>query len=89
MFTYPIQIAQSQLRNDRKDAQGNRKYNGTLDCLLKIYTKAGFQGWFRGMGAKLWQTVLTAAFQFMAYENIRLLVFRALTGKDKGKILKK
>lgn len=83
VFTYPIQIAQSQLRNDRKDAQGNRKYSGTLDCLLKIYATAGFRGWFRGMGAKLWQTVLTAAFQFMAYENIRLLVFKGLTGKDK------
>lgn len=82
VVTYPIQIAQSQLRNDRKGADGKNKYNGTLDCLVKIAQEAGLKGWFRGMGAKLWQTVLTAAFQFMTYEKIRVVVFKSLTGKD-------
>lgn len=82
IFTYPIQIAQTQLRADRKNKDGKHKYNGTVDCLSKIYVEAGLSGWFRGMGAKLWQTVLTAAFQFMAYENIRFLVFKALTGRE-------
>lgn len=82
VLTYPIQIAQSQLRNDRKGKDGKRKYTGSVDCLMKIYATAGLGGWFRGMGAKLWQTVLTAAFQFMTYEKMRLLVFKTLTGKD-------
>jgi len=83
VVTYPVQVAQSHLRNDRKGADGRHKYNGTLDCLVKIFATAGFAGWFRGMAAKLWQTVLTAAFQFMTYEKMRVLVFKALTGKDK------
>ena len=74
LCTYPIQVAQSQLRNDRKSGKGQRKYTGTMDCLQKIYRDAGYAGWFRGMTAKLWQTVLTAAFQFMTYENIRVVV---------------
>lgn len=78
IVTYPVQLAQSQLRNDRKNADGKRKFKGTLDCLLKVYDKSGFKGLFRGMGAKLWQTVLTAAFQFMMYENIRSLVVKTL-----------
>lgn len=82
VVTYPIQVAQSQLRNDRADKDGKRKYSSTIDCLYKIYMAVGFEGWFRGMGAKLWQTVLTAAFQFMTYEKTRVLVFKALTGKD-------
>lgn len=82
VVTYPIQIAQSQLRNDRKNADGKRAYNGTIDCLVKITQTAGIGGLFRGMMAKLWQTVLTAAFQFMTYEKLRLLVFKGLTGKD-------
>lgn len=82
VLTYPVQIAQSQLRNDKKSKDGKFKYNGTMDCLAKIYTDAGFAGWFRGIGAKLWQTVLTAAFQFMTFEKIRVLVFKALTGKE-------
>ena len=37
IVTYPIQVAQSQLRNDRKSKDGKRKYAGTFDCLVKIY----------------------------------------------------
>lgn len=83
VLTYPVQIAQSQLRADRKSAEGKRKYSGTIDCLSKIYTSNGIAGWYRGMIAKLWQTVLTAAFQFMTYEKLRVIVFKAITGKDK------
>lgn len=83
-LTYPVQVAQSQLRNDRKDGEGKRKFSGALDCLLKIYQTVGIKGWFRGMSAKLWQTVLTAAWQFMMYEKIRVVVYRALTGKQKA-----
>ena len=61
----------SQLRNDRKSKDGKRKYKGTFHCLLVIYKTAGIGGWFRGMVAKLWQTVLTAAFQLMTFEYIR------------------
>lgn len=81
MLTYPIQVAQSRLRADRKDASGKRKYKGTIDCLRKIHAQAGYAGLFRGMRAKLFQTVLTAAFQFMAYENIRVVVFEMVSGK--------
>jgi adenine nucleotide transporter 17 len=67
VFTYPLQIAQSRLRADRGKSGGNkgsRQYTGTLDCLRKIAAKNGIRGWYKGMEAKLWQTVLTAAFQF-------------------------
>jgi len=76
--TYPIQVAQSQLRNDRKSVDGKRKYKGTIDCIIKIYGQAGIPGLFRGMIAKLWQTVLTAAFQLMTYEKIRRTVIKGL-----------
>lgn len=79
IVTYPVQVAQSQLRNDRKSPDGKRKYKGTIDCLIKIYSAAGVGGWFRGMIAKLWQTVLTAAFQLMAYEYIRRAVIQGLS----------
>jgi adenine nucleotide transporter 17 len=82
LLTYPVQVAQSQLRNDRADKDGKKKFTGTVDCLTKLYKMRGFSAWFQGMYAKLWQTVLTAAFQFMTYENLRGLVFKALTGKE-------
>ncbi|GBG30269.1 Peroxisomal membrane protein PMP34 [Hondaea fermentalgiana] len=78
VLTYPIQIAQSRLRADsgRKDGQP-RKYLNTMDCLAKIAKDNGVAGWFKGMEAKLWQTVLTAAFQFLTYEQIQKVVFKA------------
>lgn len=45
-------------------------YRGTLDCLFKIYRRKGLEGWFAGMRTKLLQTVLTAAFTFLTYEQI-------------------
>lgn len=60
-----------------RSKDGNRKYKGTVHCLYVIYRTAGVAGWFRGMIAKLWQTVLTAAFQLMTFEYIRAAVMSA------------
>jgi len=88
-FTYPLQVVQSQLRNDAKKPNGKQKYTGTFDCLIKIYDIAGWGGLFRGLFAKLWQTVLTAAFQFMTFEKMRIyvkFVLLWLAGKQKAMI---
>ena len=49
-----------------------QQYEGTMDCLIQLYRKndAGCAAWFTGMKAKLLQTVLTAAFTFLTYEQI-------------------
>ena len=60
-----------------RSKDGSRKYEGTIHCLYVIYRTAGIGGWFRGMIAKLWQTVLTAAFQLMTFEYIRGAVMSA------------
>jgi len=61
----------------KKDSKPNKEehYSGTLDCLIKIFQRDGFFGWFRGLHVKILQTVLTAAFQFMAYEKIVRIIF--------------
>jgi len=46
------------------------QYHGTFDCLVKLYKRDGPGGLFTGMRAKLLQTVLTAAFTFLTYEQI-------------------
>ena len=45
-------------------------YRGTLDCLRQLYQRHGLIGWYTGLKAKLLQTVLTAAFTFLTYEQI-------------------
>jgi len=84
--TYPLQLAQSRLRAMRKkaskDGSSQYQYTGTVDILQKVRQAEGFRGWFRGMEAKLWQTVLTAAFMFLTYEQIARLVFSILLRKQ-------
>jgi adenine nucleotide transporter 17 len=82
VLTYPLQLAQAVLRlqqrsNDNDDLPGSKatgdqqqRYRGTWDCLVKLRQRDGAIGLFTGMKAKLLQTVLTAAFTFLTYEQI-------------------
>jgi adenine nucleotide transporter 17 len=68
VLTYPLQLSQSILRMQHDEHE--HQYTGTWDCLTKIFCKDGIEGLFTGMQAKLLQTVLTAAFTFLTYEQI-------------------
>jgi adenine nucleotide transporter 17 len=46
------------------------RYLGTWDCIVKLYRRGGVEGIFTGMRAKMLQTVLTASFTFLTYEQI-------------------
>jgi len=81
IFTYPIQVAQSRQRANRDKSGGT--FANTFKILSDIYGKEGFIGWFAGMTTKLVQTILTAAFQFLCYEQIQRTIFRIM-GKPTG-----
>jgi adenine nucleotide transporter 17 len=94
ILTYPLQLAQTVLRlqqngnnddnNNNKEDQTTQQYRGTWDCLLKLYRRGGVEGLFTGMRAKLLQTVLTAAFTFLTYEQILSVVQAALTARARN-----
>mmetsp|Transcript_23448 Transcript_23448/g.45773 ORF Transcript_23448/g.45773 Transcript_23448/m.45773 type:complete len:343 (-) Transcript_23448:271-1299(-) len=77
--TYPLQLAQSKLRADKE-----KKYRGTIHVLQELRAANGIAGLFQGIQAKLWQTVLTAAFQFLTYEEVKYIVFLLLLGPKKN-----
>jgi len=89
LVTYPIQLTQSRLRNARNQRNEGRSegYTGVADCLIKTIQREGFFGLFRGMEAKLWQTVLTAAFHFFAYEKVILAFHKMILVASKHKKL--
>lgn len=81
MLTYPIQVAQSLLRMQEKmndtvqsdsttECNQHCTYTGTTDCLKQLYHQNGIISLYTGIRAKLLQTVLTAAFTFVSYEQI-------------------
>ena len=51
-------------------------YKGTVDCLYQQFQHGGIQALFKGMNAKLLQTVLTASFTFLTYEQTLVFVGR-------------
>lgn len=85
VVTYPLQVTQTVLRmqqipipdSDKDHPRYHPKYSGTWDCLTQVYRRGGFPGLFTGMRAKLLQTVLTAAFTFLTYEQIAAALFAA------------
>lgn len=92
LWTYPLQVVQTRLRVNAKeaaadgDARDGRKlvaYRGALDCVIKVWGRDGIAGFYKGMYAKLWQTVLTSAFQFLTYEQLQAFVFMLLRGSQR------
>lgn len=73
VLTYPLQLVQARQRHG-KDAKLE-----TVALLLGILKRQGAGALFRGLEAKLLQTVLTAALMFMTYEKIARFVFMLLT----------
>jgi solute carrier family 25 (peroxisomal adenine nucleotide transporter), member 17 len=75
--TYPLQLSQTILRSSSCD---DTTYQNTWDCLVTLYRQHGYRALFRGLKAKLLQTVLTAAFTFLTYEQI-VVALTAMVGR--------
>ncbi|KAI8868425.1 mitochondrial carrier [Ramicandelaber brevisporus] len=66
-ITYPYIVVKSRMQlRQSKDAK--LRYNSVMDGIQKIIKQESFAGLFRGIKAKLVQSVLTAAFLFMSKE---------------------
>ena len=59
-------------------------YSGTVDCLTKLHSSGGVRAIFRGVNAKLLQTVLTSAFTFLTYEQIIAVLLKGYMTANRG-----
>ncbi|KAL3054107.1 hypothetical protein OYC64_006440 [Pagothenia borchgrevinki] len=83
IVTYPLQTVQSILRFGQfNESTGESKLLSslrTIKCLLiNRVRKFGMLGLFKGLEAKLLQTVLTAALMFLLYEKIASSTFKMM-----------
>lgn len=86
IFTYPLQLVQTKLRHGsyhNEDGQYLPKNVNVLQLMLFELKRNGVKGLFRGIEAKLLQTVLTAALMFLTYEKIAKFVFAVLRANRK------
>lgn len=75
ILTYPLQVAQCKQRSGIKTPSGKADI---LSILARLVREQGFKGLYKGLEAKLLQTVATAALMFVAYEKIAAFIFSLL-----------
>ncbi|XP_041474025.1 peroxisomal membrane protein PMP34-like isoform X1 [Lytechinus variegatus] len=76
LCTYPLQVVQSKLRygKEKETHKGNMIRN-IVAVLQHVIETQGKWGLYKGLEAKLLQTVLTAALMFLCYEKISRFIF--------------
>ncbi|XP_051899388.1 peroxisomal membrane protein PMP34-like [Pristis pectinata] len=80
--TYPLQTVQSLLRFSQRRKERGRGVLGSLQSIIYLLSqrvkRQGFLGLYKGLEAKLLQTVLTSALMFLIYEKIAGFIFRIM-----------
>ncbi|XP_027898780.1 peroxisomal membrane protein PMP34 [Xiphophorus couchianus] len=80
--TYPLQTIQAILRFGQYRGDGKGGLMGSISNIFFLFMdrikKHGFLGLYKGLEAKLLQTVLTAALMFVVYEKITAATFRLM-----------
>ncbi|XP_020788981.1 peroxisomal membrane protein PMP34 [Boleophthalmus pectinirostris] len=87
--TYPLQTVQAILRFGQYKGDGKGGFLGSLSNIITLFLDRikshGVLGLYKGLEAKLLQTVLTAALMFVVYEKITAATFRVMGIKRKLK----
>ncbi|KAM4721841.1 peroxisomal membrane protein PMP34 [Rhinophrynus dorsalis] len=82
VVTYPLQTVQSVLRFGHEKLNPEKRAFGSVRCVIYLLQervrRLGFMGLYKGLEAKLLQTVLTAALMFLVYEKLTILTFRIM-----------
>lgn len=80
--TYPLQTIQAILRFGQYKGEGKGGLMGSLSNVITLFLDRvktqGFFGLYKGLEAKLLQTVLTAALMFVVYEKITAATFKVM-----------
>lgn len=80
--TYPLQTIQAILRFGQYKSEGKSGLVGSLSNVITLFLdrvkSQGFFGLYKGLEAKLLQTVLTAALMFVVYEKITAATFKVM-----------
>ncbi|KAK6170729.1 hypothetical protein SNE40_019045 [Patella caerulea] len=75
VITYPLQVLQSRMRAGFSKEEESKSMLGNI---LHLISTRGIPALYKGMEAKLLQTVLTAALMFLTYEKIAAFTFRLM-----------
>jgi len=79
VFTYPLQVAQTQMRSQGCEIERRMSQTKRMSRTMRnIKEKDGISGLFNGLGPKLGQASLTAAFLFLFHETMLKFISRRI-----------
>jgi len=78
LATYPLLVIKSRLQAANASTAADARYSGVMDALVRILGTEGVAGLFKGLRAKLLQTVLGAAILMFVKEKSAAAVHKAL-----------
>lgn len=71
--TYPLNVIRTRLQT--QGTQGRTKrYNGTIDCFLKVLKQKGVRGLFSGLGANYIKAVPASSCAFVVFEKMQTVL---------------
>lgn len=93
VVTYPLLVVKARLQAKQgADVDKRHRYKGTVDAISKMIRYEGLEGFYKGMGTKIVQSVFAAAVLFMVKEELvkatRLLVTGDLKLANTSKLKK-
>ena len=75
LFVYPLDFARTRLAADVGKGDGNREFNGLVDCLTKILKKDGPYGLYRGFGISVVGIIFYRAAYFGMFDTGKVFLF--------------
>ncbi|KAK9827375.1 hypothetical protein WJX81_003723 [Elliptochloris bilobata] len=70
VLTYPILMVKTRLQSEGKHTTADRRYNGSVDAVTRIWQTEGLPGFYKGMRTKIVQSILAAALLMAIKEEI-------------------
>lgn len=69
-LTYPLQVLRSRLQDARGDTTGKLYDKGLAEAVIRVYTREGLLGYYKGIFASLLKIVPSSMITLVIYERV-------------------